>query len=275
MKLQKKYKRYPFLILLLIHIVILYSAFRKSSDRKKLFVMLTSNIGLAYLFEYFVLNLYNGYQYKPSLFKNKQVDNIFGAILSQALFVPFTATFITVFKLGWFPKIIISMFYSLIEIFFVKMDVYKQRWWKTGYTFLLLPVYFTISDKWYEHLNKGTPVIQFLTLFHLMMVTCVNILFVKAILQKFKLGFGIFHSFREHFKFVGIYSIFFSLLSTTLLLVNKHFGQWLILCIRLVGDYILLKKKWLKGTNIVTNLPQYLFMALVAGYFKELIYPEE
>ena len=81
-----------------------------------------SNIGLAYLLEFFVLNIFKGYRYKPRVMKKKYFDNILGAILSQAIFVPFTAVFLTTLKIGWIGKILggVIFFIGGNRIFAVK-----------------------------------------------------------------------------------------------------------------------------------------------------------
>lgn len=86
--------------------------FIKRKIKKQLFTLLMSNIGLAYLFEFFVLNLFTAYTYKPGILKNAHLDNIFGAILSQAIFVPFTAVFLTARKVGWIGKLLSGVYFS-------------------------------------------------------------------------------------------------------------------------------------------------------------------
>jgi hypothetical protein len=77
-----------FFFLFIIHSVLLGFSFYKSKNRKLLFVLLSANMGFAYLLEYIVLNLFKGYRYKPKIMKKQIFDNIFGAILSQGVFLP-------------------------------------------------------------------------------------------------------------------------------------------------------------------------------------------
>src|SRR4051812_37354862 len=74
-----KRNKMPFIILLAFHTSLLGYSFYQSKNKKQLFTLLMSNIGLAYLLEYFVLNLFKAYRYKPRMMKKKYFDNILGA----------------------------------------------------------------------------------------------------------------------------------------------------------------------------------------------------
>jgi hypothetical protein len=204
----------PFLILFIIHSVLLGYSFNKSKDKKQLFSLLMSNIGFAYLFEYIVLNVFNAYTYKPKTIRNTRLDDVFGAILSQAIFVPFTAVFLTARKIGWVGKILSGCYFSLVEILFLKLGIYKQNWWKTVYTLLLTPFYFFVSDFWESLLRKKIPLIQYLSLFLMIMVTEANLLFVFVLKRNLRFGLGRYHSWTEHFIIVPLYAISLSLFAT-------------------------------------------------------------
>ncbi|SEM12646.1 hypothetical protein SAMN05192533_101114 [Mesobacillus persicus] len=278
MRRPKKYNKYPYLILLFIHTSLLVFSFYKNKDRKRLFLLLSSNIGLAYLFDYFVVNLFKAYSYRPSIFRNKQLDEITGAIFSQAIFVPFTALFITSFHLDWKFKLGASLYFSIIEKLFVKMGVYTHHWWKTSYTTLLIPIYFLISDKWYQYLKQGHPAVLFASKFHLILITCVNLLFVRAVRRKIRFGFGSFHSWREHFIIGPLYSIVLSFFTAKAMKVDKVRSQIGILCFRLVVDFILIKLNWLKligNKKGLPNLPYHLLMIIASRYYHNLVYKKD
>jgi hypothetical protein len=212
--MRKRNNFIPFLILFIIHSVLLGYSFTKTKDKKQLFTLLMSNIGFAYLFEYIVLNLLNAYTYKPKIIKNTRLDDIFGAILSQAIFVPFTAAFLTARKIGWFGKALAGCYFSLVEILFLRLGIYKQNWWITAYTLVLTPFYFFVSDFWESLLRKKIPIIQYLSLFLMIMVTEANLLFVFAVKHKLRFGLGRYHSWTEHFILVPLYAISLSLFAT-------------------------------------------------------------
>ena len=164
-------------------------------------------MGFAYLLEYIVLNLFKGYRYKPKVIKKPIFDNIFGTVLSQGIFLPFTAVFLTVINAGWKKKLIAGVYFSLIENLFLRLGVYEHYWWKTVYTFLLTPVYFKLSDSWYKHLNKKKPIVQFMSLFFIIMATETNLLYILAIFRKVKFGIGRHHTWGVHFKIAPLFSI--------------------------------------------------------------------
>lgn len=114
--------------------------------------MLFANIGMAFLFEYVVLNLFQAYTYKPKLLKKPYFDNILGAILSQALYIPVSSTFITIFRKDWKWKIGFSLYFYCIEKLFIWLKIYEIKWWKPVYKFVLLPTYYVISDFFYKGL---------------------------------------------------------------------------------------------------------------------------
>ena len=274
MSRRNKYHTYPYLVLLIIHTALLIITFYKHKDQRRLFMLLISNISLAYLFEYFIVNIFSAYLYKPSLLKNRTIDNIAGAIFSQAIFVPFTAIFITAFQLGWYGKVVFSLYFTVVEMLFVRIGVYTHHWWKTLYTFLLLPFYFWISDKWYQHLKQGNPFVLSFSLFHLIFTTDINLLFLKAIRRKIKFGIGHFHSWREHFILVPLYSFFLSFLTTWFTKENKGLSKIWIISFRVLMDFILIKLNWLKlnKDSILSNLPFHLFMTAASHYYRKLVY---
>jgi hypothetical protein len=275
MRLQKKYHKYPYLLLLFIHSSLLIYTFFKSKNRKRTFIALISNIGMAYIFEYFTYNVFKAYRYKPALLRNKNLDSILGAIFSQAIFIPFTAVYISVFHLGWKFKLLASLYFATIEHLFVRMGIYTHYWWKTIYTLTLLPVYFTITSKWEELLKKRNPVILIVSYFNLILVTSVNFLFIQSIMGKVRFGFRRFTSWREHFILMPLYSIIVGLFTAqTLKEKNTLIVNLKFLFYRLLLDWLLVKIKIVKFTKkkVLHNLPYHVLMLLLANYYKSLVY---
>lgn len=176
------------------------------------------------------------------------MDNIFGAILSQAIFVPFTAIFLTALSLGWKAKWLASLYFALIENLFLRLDVYRHKWWKTVYSFIIFPFYFRLSDYWYLQLQKGNKLTEFFSLFFMTFVTRINILFTQTIKRKVLFGIGMHHSWNEHFIFAPLYSLVQSLLSTILLTFKNKWPAWIGMLVFSIGFDNILKK-----VNIVKN----------------------
>lgn len=269
----KKTNRIPFIILIIIHSSLLIYTFYKNKDRKRLFVLLMSNIGFAYLFEYIVLNLFQAYRYKPCFFKNKHLDNNLGAILSQAIYIPFTAVFITAFQFGWKVKLFFVAYFVAIESLFTKIGVFKTNWWKTVYTAPFLPIYFIISNFWYQHLKRGTPSVLHMSLLSMLIVVNANILYVLALFRKLRFGIGSLHSWREHFILAPLYSITCSLITVYCLKKQNWSTNIKTFSLFLVTDWLL------KKTGIVKikfslgylNVIFHLFSHVIGSFYKNFL----
>ncbi|TXC86040.1 hypothetical protein FS935_18495 [Metabacillus litoralis] len=254
----------PFFILMIIHLGMIVNLMIKKKGKIYWFVLL-SNIGFAYVFEFIVLNIFQAYKYKPAILKKSALDNIFGAILSQALFIPITATFLTATSVNWFGKLAFTIYFYLIEHLFIKLKVYKLYWWRPRYTFLLLPVAFTISDLMKSALEKNKKwagnVVHYLSL----VVVSITILFVPATMRKIRYGIGFYHSWKEHFILAPLYSFYISFVvfmnSEKSGMVQK-FKTLLILCFT---DYLLCYMKILK-TNLQHILIRILFHSFIISF---------
>ncbi|WP_078554052.1 hypothetical protein [Bacillus alkalicellulosilyticus] len=265
--MSKRFNKYPYIVLTIVHTIVVIITFYKKRNKKQLFLLLMSNIGLCYHFEYIVVNLFQGYIYKPNVLKNKQFDNILGAILSQAVYVPFTSILLTGFHLGWKAKWGWSVYFAVIETLFLKLGIYRHQWWRTSYTFLLLPLFFYISDKWYEQLKGNNKVVQYISMYYLNVVTNVNLLFILAYVGKIKFGFG---TWKSHLKIAPIYSIVQSLFITWLCIVNTRYQKIISVTTGILLDAILIRARILKS-SILTQLPFHFIMAVLASCYRKLV----
>lgn len=273
---KRKANQYPFIFLTIIHVGMLIYTFYKGKDRKRLVVLLLSNIAMAYLFEYFAFNIFKSYIYKPKFFKIKALDNTIGALLSQAVFVPITALFITSFKLGLKGKLLFTMYFVIIEKVFIKLGVFKTKWWRTSYTASLLPFYFILSDFWGKHLKNRTPIVQILTLFNSLVVINSTLLYSLAIFRKMRFGIGNNHSWREHFIIVPLYTIVLAKVTTWAVYKNNYFNTYIVFVLKLLFDWILKKSKILKSKlPYLTEVLFHILILFVAQVLKWLVYSPE
>lgn len=273
---ESKLNKYPFLILLIIHSALLLYSFYKNRN-KKLFILLLTNIGFAYLFEYFILNLFQAYKYKPKIIKTNYLDNILGAMMSQAIFIPFTAIFITSFQLDWKWKLFFASYFVSIERLFVMLKVYKTNWWKTIFTALLIPLYFYISDGWYKLLDSRNKFAQFVSLYLSISVTGINILYGLVLLRHFRFGIGFMHTWKEHFKIAPLYSLLLSLISAILVRRKGWVPKVAIGFIAFLVDITLHRVNLLKTNfkTILENLVIHTGMVLVSLGLKKMIYDDK
>ena len=275
--LEKKWRnRIPFIILLIIHASLMFYTFFKKKDRKDLVVLLFSNIGMAYLFEYFVLNLFKAYKYKPEFLKNQDLDNIFGAILSQAIYVPFTAVLISGFGLGKFWKLLFSIYFTFIDYLFAKLKIYHHYWWKTGYSFFGIIFFFNLSDWWYEQLKNSNKKIQFLSLFLFTLSSGVNILFILAIIKPFRFGYNSNFSWESHFKVLPLYSLIRTLYIAFVMCKGGLVSKISYFLLSFVTDELIKRTNLVRGKfNFKSNLFFHLLMLVVGCLGKQLIYGEK
>lgn len=274
MRKPKKRNKIPFIILFIIHSSMLGYTFYKSKNKKQLFTLLMADIGFAYLLEYVVLNVFHAYTYKPRIIKKNFFDNVFGAILSQGIFVPFTAVFSSVVKIGWVGKLLGGVYFTLVELLFLRLKVYKHNWWRTIYTLILIPLYFKISDWWNILLGKRNPLVRFISLFLMILVTEANLLFLFAINRKVRFGAGKFHSWKEHFIIVPLYAITLSLYSTVAFLKQNNWSAKLKVLLMTIGlDQIFKKRKVIKEKFHVADYFTVRILAIfLYGKFRDLAY---
>lgn len=245
MKLNHRKTR-PFLFLTIIHTSLFIYTLLTSRDKAKVITLLLSNISFAYLFEYIVLSIFKAYRYSPKIFKNPHLDNILGAIFSQAIFVPFTSTFISEKKLGWKVKMLFGLYFSLAERVFIHKGIHRNRWWRTLYTFILIPVNFSISDFWYRHIKKETSLVLNISLFNSIFITGLNLLFIMAVKGKYRFGVGTHVTWREHFILVPAYSFVRCVLFTFLIKKNGNWSKVILIVFSIVLDFLLWKLKIVK-----------------------------
>lgn len=261
MRLKRRLNKIPFIVLFIIQFIILAFTFYKKRDKSYL-VLLFSNIGFAYIFENLVLNLFNGYKYYPNILKNKQQDNIVGAIFSQAVYVPIMATAISAFRLGWKWKLLFSAYFVLIEYLFLHWKIFRKRWWKTYYTFFFLLIFFNGSDIWHRLLKMKHPIVKGITSYLSIYTYIITTLFIPAIFNKLKMGFGPFRSWRVHFMIVPIYSYILSGITLTTYHSKLKYSNVLGFSTVLIIDFLLYTFKVFRNIRTI-----YFLIPIHISYF--------
>lgn len=264
----------PFIILGILHLILLVFTIMKK--KQKVVLLLWSAIGPAYLFEYFVLNMFKMYQYKPKVFKNKWFDNVFGAFLSQCLFVPIKATALILFRLSWKWKLGASVLFSLIERFFIYKGIYKNVTWRTYYTVTLMFLYFLIIKKWWEALKeKKHAFFPITTLFFAYLINYTNAFFFIVAFFKgflFQAGF-VKNKYQDHFLVAPLYAIYLSIIGTINSLLFR--GKFKVIGLLLMhgSDHLLVKYGILKlkRFNIFAFIPIHIGVLFIGQYTKSLL----
>lgn len=263
----------PFLLLGVTHLC-MFLILLKRKKQRDVWILLLSNIGFAYLFEYLTLNLFHGYQYKPKLMKKYVFDSILGAIFSQAFYVPIAATFITLLNKDWKWKVNFSIFYYLIEIFFLRLHIYKVSWWKPLYTPVLLYVYFYISDGFYKAVSTQKRWALAIAHYFAIDVVWVTYMFVSASKRLFRFGRGYFHTWTEHFEIVPLYVLILSFIATLTSSKAGILSRLPLLLFHIILDITLVKMGVLK-LNFKPSLLigfRYLLMPFFSRFYYKKIH---
>ncbi|WP_160723897.1 hypothetical protein [Bacillus sp. USDA818B3_A] len=263
----------PFLALAFIHLG-LFLLLLKRKRQKDIWILLLSNIGFAYLFEYPTLNLFNGYKYKPSIMKKRVFDSILGAIFSQAFYVPIAATFLTLLNKNWKWKINFSIFYYFIEKLFLRLHIYKVNWWKPIYTLVLLNVYFYISDGFYKALSTQKKWAMAIAHYFSIEVVWVTLMYISAMKRYIRFGRGSFHTWTEHFKIIPLYSLILSFIAAFTSSKTGLFYRSLPTLSQIIIDIILVKMNILKVNTkpFLVTCFRYLVMTFISRFFYKTIY---
>lgn len=236
-----------YLVLIVSHLFLLLYVLYKKKERKTIFFTFLSIAGLAFYFEY-PLYILKAYKYKTNLLKNKEKDNSFGSVLSQGLFVPTIAIFISSFQLGWKIKFLFAMYFMLIERMFIKINIFQNRWWHTIYTMLSIFTYFFISDVWYKELKKGNKFILKMTQYNTFHIIYMNLLFLLSVLKKFRFKPVRFtlQPWYHHYSFIKVYITFETFLTMLFSEQKNNMLKIIPIISILIMDSFLIKWKYLK-----------------------------
>ncbi|WP_157950893.1 hypothetical protein [Peribacillus acanthi] len=234
-------------------------------------MILFSGIGLGYIFEYFVLDIWRMYCYYPKVFKNKVVDSFFGGMLSQAVFIPIMATFLVAFKLGWKWRIGAGLFYGLIERIFLRWGLFKNRTWNTLFTITALPIYFWLIEKWWDAMEgKRKDLLSKFTLFFIYWVNYCNIyFFLVASFKKLILRAGFAKDkYSDTFIVAPLYTFYLSIIGTLTSLCQHKSSKILGFLTIHLSDQLLYKSRIIQPKNwsVFAFLPIH-FVQLAIGEY--------
>jgi hypothetical protein len=148
------FNSYWYLGLGILSILLLVYVYIKTRSLR-IFLLFVLMVGVGYIIEAVIYNFGHSYQYYPEFIKQNRIyDSNLGAIASNALALPAAATFIAVLRKNWKWIVFFICFFAGVEWLFLKLDIYKHNWWKTGYTSLGLPFYFVSAKVFYIKLSQ-------------------------------------------------------------------------------------------------------------------------
>jgi hypothetical protein len=200
--------------------------------------------GLAFVLEYFVLILGNGYEYHPDFIDNSFYDSLLGSLVSQAVAIPIAATVIAAFGLRIIAIIAISLAFVGIEMYFIHLGIYEQYWWKTEYTGILLPLYFLFGKFWLIVLqNVRNKLVQFPTLYFMTLtINSIILFFLVLLLKTHQLNVNWYDNpARDHIAANSIYIIILSAVFTLLIVIRVRWYWYFIVLVSFnIIDHIML-----------------------------------
>jgi hypothetical protein len=146
------FNSYFYLGLVFFSLVLLTYTWMKSRSVRSLMHFLAM-VGLGYAIEGVIYVLLGSYQYMPEIIQhNSYYDSNLGAVASNTLALPVTATFLSVFRLRWVWIAAFTLLFVGIEWLFLELNIYIHYWWTLGYTALGLPIYYATAKMIYKQL---------------------------------------------------------------------------------------------------------------------------
>lgn len=224
-------------------IQVIYTLYH-SENRFRTFAFYLSLVGFPLYFETFIMIFLNAYEYSPKIIQNPKLDP-FNDVLAGNLFSQFgvasSSLLLTVRRKPFYWYVVISFIYSMVEVLFVFLDIYRHYWWRTWMTFIALLLFFAISKWMYSHLVRGVRSSYFKIYMILGMFPICTILFLWGVLDLFgymQFTTTLFPS-QPRISRYGLYQVF-TLVSYLLVIwgfFRKHW-IWRIVSITLVGTLI-------------------------------------
>jgi hypothetical protein len=152
-----------FIALVIFSVLLIFLSFKK--NLREALPLYFFVMGLSFILEYAVFILGRAYTYRPNVFEERWFDEVFGASISQAFFIPAVLTAVSIFRLGFLWRLTVIAGIYIIEVFFLKAGVYDQHWWKTWYTSLILFAAMFIINSWRDLLKSPSPFVKFVTVY--------------------------------------------------------------------------------------------------------------
>lgn len=132
-------------------LLLIYVYFKKR--RKEILLIFLGAVGVGYIIESVIYDFLGSYRYYPHLLRHKPYyDSNLGSFASNAFSLPASAVFIAVFRKNWLWILMFTGLFAVIEWLFLYLHIYKHYWWRTGYTALGLPFYYTMIKIMYQKL---------------------------------------------------------------------------------------------------------------------------
>lgn len=187
-------------------------------------------VTVVFIGELIVLFIFEGYQYKPEVFADPFANNVVGHIIPNMALWATTAVVVGAFRLRFRWIVLIAAGYMLIEVFFLRLNLYEHHWWKTYMTGIAIVIYLSMLKYGYQKLmSKHHPLLRHFTIILLGVVVLhtPSIIFLLLDMEFYHIGW-VSNVYRESILFGVIYHSVVSLIIVLSLRVLKN-GYKLIL----------------------------------------------
>lgn len=121
---------------------------------------------ITWLGEFIVLGLFDSYAYKPGLFQNPWAENLTGHLILNSTLWPGTALLVAGYRLKFRGILVITAGFLVLEVLFLRMDLYEHHWWRYFMTALAICFYLVLLKLWFLLMNRkryGT--VRFISLY--------------------------------------------------------------------------------------------------------------
>ncbi len=256
-----------YIALAVLCVAIVAFTLAKSKDRKKTLAFFFAVLGLTYLIEVFLLIVTDAYAYYPKIASDSFHESLIGNFFSQYS-VSASAVLIAVLGLNAFWQLGFSVAYFLVDVLFVRLQIYSHNWYQSWYTLIGFFVYSWIIKKWYgkmfSHPSKpmyiATLALASFSLGGNVIGTTLNFLEIR------RFALGLYEQATKDHTATGV---IYGLLITFVLIPlcrmkGRPFLKCLLLLAMIVFDYILFrfgviqaKAGWFWAGTLIATLGRY------------------
>jgi len=138
-----------YVALAVISIALIIVTLSKTQERRKTLAFFFAVLGMTYFVEVLLLLITNAYAYYPKIASDSFHESLIGNFFSQYS-VSASAVLISTLDLNFWWRIGFSIAYFLIDVLFVRLQIYSLNWYHSWYTLVGFLIYSWIIMKWHK-----------------------------------------------------------------------------------------------------------------------------
>ncbi|MGG1516704.1 hypothetical protein ABE504_14895 [Paenibacillus oryzisoli] len=230
----------PYLLLACIAILItVVTAIRKREPFAP--ILHLSFAGMIYVFEVFVLVVFEAYTYYPKFLKNPYLDSMVGATFSNFFIIPSIGVLLAFYQ----PRRLWIGFFALtmggIDMLFIRLKLYSHEGWTSWYTIFALLFFFMMCRIWIRKIQEGNRPFCYLTYLMFAFSTTDSIMFTLLLSGLRRLKMGLYQNpYRDDVILTVSSAFVISLLLGSVIYATNKRRYWAAAwVISIIGQYIL------------------------------------